>query len=342
MDTFIALPPDRQKLFYEEAQAKLKLPSMSIEKDFWVCWTLRELFAVPDWGAQLTFKGGTSLSKGWQLISRFSEDIDVVIDRDFLGYGGDDISGKKQKRLVKECSRCIKDEMLPLLQKRLRAGIPDGLSWELVLADTLEDPDQQTLLFKYPSVISGTPVYLRPVVKIELGARSETEPVEAPAIMPYLAKAFPGQLPNSSFSIRTVAARRTFWEKAMLLHEETFRPAEKARRARLSRHYYDLFCLIKAGIAQQAMDDPGLFERVARHRQIFFKQSWVDYDTLHRGLLRLVPAQERLSEWRRDYSAMLDVMFFEEPPSFDEVLAEVGRFQDAFNRIEAIHDGRSL
>ena len=333
MNSFIALPVERQKLFYEEAQAKLNLPAASIEKDFWVCLTLRELFRLPVWGAHLTFKGGTSLSKGWQLISRFSEDIDVVIDRAFLGYGGDSLSAKKQKKLVKECSLSIKKELLPLLKQTLHDLMPAGCPWELTLADMDEDPDQQTLLFTYPSVFDDKSGYLRRVVKIELGARSETEPFETPEIMPYLAKAFPAQAPDSSFSLQTVSARRTFWEKAMLLHEETFRPADKVRKARLARHYYDLWCLIRAGVAQQAVDSPNLFESVARHRQIFFQQRWVDYSTLRKGSLRLLPQPEQMGDWRRDYEAMRDVMFFEEPPSFEDVLTEAQRFQDEFNRI---------
>ena len=130
------------------------------------------------------------------------------------------------------------------------------------------------------TVFPGAIAYVRPVVKIELGARSETEPVEMPLIQPYLAAAFPDLLRDSAFSIKTVAAERTFWEKAMLLHEETFRPAEKPRRARLSRHYYDFWCLIKKGIAARAVADFELFDRVARHRHIFFK--------VNLGQLRLV------------------------------------------------------
>jgi hypothetical protein len=332
MDTFLSFTADRRRILCEEGQQRLGLAPASIEKDFWVCWTLRELFSLPEWGEQLTFKGGTSLSKGWQLISRFSEDIDVVIDREFLGFGGETLSSKQQKRLLKECSRRVQEELGPALALRLNEAIPAGLAWELSPADAAEDPDLQTLLFQYPSVFTGSIAYLRPLVKIELGARSDTIPVEAPVIRPYLADAFPDLLRDSVFSIRTVAARRTFWEKAMLLHEETFRPPEKMRKARLSRHYYDLWCLIQKGIAAQAIADHELFDHCARHRQVFFKQSWVDYGTLHKGSLRLVPPTEQLSAWRQDYEAMREEMFFDEPPGFAEVMEVVGRFQEEFNR----------
>ena len=331
MDAFLELPPDRQRVYYEEGQQRIGLAPVSIEKDFWVCLTLRELFNLPEWGERLTFKGGTSLSKCWQLIARFSEDIDMVIDREFLGFGGDTLSRKQQKKLVKKCSEHIQKEFQPLLVSRLRSMLPGGSTWELVLADETEDPDQQTSLFEYPTVFGGDMAYVRRVVKIELGARSETEPVETTHIRPYLAEAFSDLLQDSTFSLKTVSARRTFWEKAMLLHEETFRPADKTRRARLSRHYYDLWCLIRAGIAEEAMADKDLFDRIARHRQIFFRQSWVDYDTLQKGTLRVVPVPEQLGEWRRDYEAMREEMFFDKPPAFDDMLVLIQQFEEEFN-----------
>ena len=177
MNAFLRLPTERRRLLCEEGQQRLGLTPASIEKDFWVCWTLRELFSLPQWGGHLTFKGGTSLSKGWRLISRFSEDIDVVIDREHLGFGGDTLSGKQQKRLVKECSHRIVAELGPSLENRFREMLPDGMNWRLTPAGEEEDSDQQTLLFHYPSVFTGSVGYVQPVVKIEMGARSETEPV---------------------------------------------------------------------------------------------------------------------------------------------------------------------
>jgi hypothetical protein len=331
MNVFLSFTAERQRILCEEGQTRLGLAPASIEKDFWVCWILRELFSLPVWGEQLTFKGGTSLAKGWQLISRFSEDIDVVIDREFLGFGGETLSSNRQAKLRNECIRRILAELFPALEGRLNEAIPAGLEWNLFPADEDEDPDLQTLLFQYPSVFTGSIAYLRPLVKIELGARSETEPVESPIIRPYLAEAFPDVLVDSTFSLRTVAARRTFWEKAMLLHEETFRPPEKKRKARLARHYYDLWCLIQKGVSAQAMADLELFEHCAEHRQVFFKQSWVDYSTLRKGSLRLVPPPEQLSAWQQDYKAMREEMFFNDPPSFAEVMEVVRQFEEEFN-----------
>lgn len=333
MDAFLKLSPEDQRLYCEQAQSRLNLPPASIQKDFWVCWTLRELFSLPGWGEHLAFKGGTSLSKAWKLIERFSEDIDVVIDRGFLGFGGETLSGKRQKKLIKTCSECIHAELRPALEQRFKAVLPSAAKWSLAPADVAEDKDQQTLLFQYPGVVSGTAIYLRPVVKIEMGARSDTEPSESPTLRPYLCEAFPEQLGEGAFSLKTAAARRTFWDKAMLLHEETFRPADKPRKRPLARHYYDLWCLIQKGVAEQAVADSGLFDRVAAHRQEFFDYSWMDYTTLRPGSLRLLPLPDQFTSWRGDYREMKKEMFFGDVPDFDEILRVVGDFERRFNSV---------
>lgn len=340
MESFIRLPDAERRVYCEQAAARLGLPAASIEKDFWVCWTLRILFGLPDWGSHLTFKGGTSLSKGWQLIERFSEDIDVVIDRDALGFGGSAgpehaPRGKQRKNRLKAlkatCQLRIQAELQPALKRSLALALPPERTGTIEQAPAEEDPDQQTLLFLYPTMFADSLEYLRPMVKIELGARSDTEPSDSPIIRPYLADVFPDVITDAAFPVRTVAPRRTFWEKAFLLHEETFRPRDKPRKRPLARHYYDVWRLITKGVAAQALGDAGLFDRVAEHRQIFFRQNWVDYTTFHRGMLRLLPPDHQLAEWEQDYNAMRGEMFFGEVPTFAEVLRVVGEFERQFN-----------
>lgn len=341
MNNFLSFTEDRRRIVCEQAQDQLGLPPAAIEKDFWVCWTLEKLFNLPEWGAHLIFKGGTSLSKGWALIDRFSEDIDIVINRDALGFGGDKAPSrapsKKQtrKRLdaLKEASqRCVNEILLPLLNETLSQTLPATLSWNL--HPDPDDPGGQTLLLDYPTAFADPMAYLPQVVKIELGARSDTEPIEAIDIKPYLAEVFPDLFPQSTFTVRVVSPRRTFWEKAMLLHEETFRPPEKKRKARMARHYYDLYRLIEAGVGKEAAGDLGLFERIAAHRQVYFRHTWVDYDTLCPGRLTLIPPDAQLAVWRSDYAAMQDEMIFGKPPEFEDLMASVQAFQDEFNRKE--------
>jgi predicted nucleotidyltransferase component of viral defense system len=338
VNVFLSFSKERRRVVCEQAQDTLGLPPATIEKDFWVCWTLKKLFDLPEWGSQFTFKGGTSLSKGWALIERFSEDIDIVINRDALGFGGDKAPdrapSKKQtrKRLdaLKVASQsCVNGTLMALLGEAISKEMPAGLSWQL--DPDPDDPDGQTLLLAYPTAFNDQMDYLRQVVKIELGARSDTEPTLDIDIHPYLGDAFPNLFTRTNFSVRAVSPERTFWEKAMLLHEETFRPPEKKRQARMARHYYDLYRLVDAGIGQKASGDLELFGRIAAHRQVYFRYTWVDYDTLCPGRLRLVPPDDQLAYWKSDYTAMKDEMFFGEVPAFDDLIQTARKFQDMFN-----------
>lgn len=337
MDTYLTLPPEERRQICLVAAEQLGLNPGSVEKDFWVCWTLRELFSLPEIGQHLTFKGGTSLSKGWKLIERFSEDIDVVIDRDALGFDGERspeaAAGSNERRrrleaLRTACQTYIRDTLHPALDRRLRERLGDLDAW--TLTDDPNDPDRQTLLFSYPGSIKEQG-YLRPEVKIELGARSDVEPSARPAIQPYIADALPDVLGPSQFAVQTLDPRRTFLEKTCLLHEETYRGGGKAPAARLSRHYYDLWCLIRSGTADDAVADPDLFSRVVAHREVFFRRSAEAQATLRPGSLRLLLAADREADWRRDYEAMRETMFFGNPPEWDEILRVVSDFEKTFN-----------
>lgn len=168
-------------------------------------------------------------------------------------------------------------------------------------------------------------------MKIEFGARSDDWPHSECVITPYIAECFPQLFSDAAFSVNVLAAERSFWEKACLLHEETFRPIDKPRKLRMARHYYDLWSLLKAGVGVSALSNELLFLRVVEHREIFFSYSWVDYSTHRRGTFRLVPFEYQLEEWQRDYKAMTGPMFFGEVPSFDEILETIGQFEKEFN-----------
>lgn len=336
MDSVVRMAPEERRLAFIQAEERLGLQAASIEKDFWVCWTLRELAGLADLGEHLTFKGGTSLSKAWRLIDRFSEDIDLVVDRATLGFGGDASpeqapSNSQRKKRLKDLIAACRGWVQRRLQPALAESV-DRLPAPHSLRPDPNDEDGQCLLFEYPAAFRETEAgYVRPVVRIELGARSDDWPSECRAFIPYLAEALPDFMPDASVSFRTLAAERTFWEKAMLLHEETYRPADKPRAIRMARHYYDLWCLISRGVAEKAAAEEDLFSRVAEHRQAFFGWSWVDYGTLRRGTLRLLPPNGQVAAWRRDYEAMAGSMFFGEVPAFEEILDTVGNFERRFN-----------
>jgi hypothetical protein len=339
VNIFVKMPKDRRRQVCEQAGAKTGLFEASVEKDFWVTWTLKKLFDLPEWGAHLTFKGGTSLSKGWKLIERFSEDIDIVIDRAPLGFDGgnapEHAPSNTQRRNRLEAlkaagKKCVRTQIQPLLQAAVERDMPEGEVWSL--DPDPDDPDGQSLLFAYPTVFPDHPAYLRQVVKIEMGARSDTDPSEPVEIQPIISEEFPALLPGSRFHVRAVMPVRTFWEKAMLLHEEAFRPPDKKKRKQyMARHYYDLYRLIKAGAADKALSDLDLFHRIVEHRAIYFPYAWMDYSTLQPGRLRLVPHHNQLSDWKADYVGMQNEMFYGAVPAFEEVMAAVQEIQDRFN-----------
>ena len=338
MKAFIELPVERRRLVCTEAGARLNLFEIAVEKDFWVCWTLRKLFELPEWGEHLSFKGGTSLSKCWNLIERFSEDIDIVIDRGVLGFGGGNApqtapskkqTTKRLKALKEACQQTIRDKIQPALIEAISSELPGDLEW--ALEPDPDDPDGQTLLLVYPTAFPEQAAYLRRAVKIEMGARSDTDPAESINIRPYISDAFPDLLSEPGARVRSVMPRRTFWEKAMLLHEETFRPEAKRRGEAMARHYYDLYRLILAGIGDESARDLDLFDRVAAHRQIFFRHTWVDYSTLNPGQLRLLPAEADRPDWQAEYEGMRQEMFYGDVPTFDEILVVVGEFQARLN-----------
>lgn len=204
MNAYLKLPDQQKRDLCETASQAIGLAAASIEKDFWICWTLREMFSLPEIGTHFTFKGGTSLSKCWKLIDRFSEDLDITVQRDSLGFGGDqspeaaESHRQREKRLLDlqgACRKFVHETLAPMLAQRIPSG---------KLTGDEDDESGQTLLFQYPSVFPAGQ-YLRPSVKIELGARSDTEPHETPEIRPYIAEALPDELGASVFHVRALS-----------------------------------------------------------------------------------------------------------------------------------------
>ena len=327
MDSFARLPSDERQLYFEQAAAKLGMNALLIEKDFWVCWSLKRLFLLDELCDYLTFKGGTTLSKVYQVIEWFSEDIDVAIKREYLGFGGNNEpeqggSGKEQQRriarLKEACQAVVINQLQPQFYKALEVAFGDNADWSLSIDPA--DPDQQSLLFKYPPAIKANPnSYFATWVKIELGARSDHFPVENAIVTPYLSDAIPEVFTDIQARVRVLSAVRTFWEKITILHMLHYLPDDKKIAPRMSRHYYDVFCLSQSPILKQALDAVDLLARVADFKKVFFKAAWARYDEAQPGTLRLIPSDYIASELRQDYHAM-QPMFFGESPSFDAIL----------------------
>ena len=338
MDTLLKLTSQQRVELFESAALQTGMAAVILEKDFWVCWTLKELFQLPAMGEHLIFKGGTSLSKVFKIIERFSEDIDVSIDRTFLGFGGVNepeagASNKEKQRRIEAlksaCQQKIAIDLLPALTAAIKSKVRPDEKWALQV--DAEAPDRQTLLFDYPTSFAPDATgYIRRVVKIEMGARADHWPSETKTITPYVAEQFPQGFREASCTVKVLSAERTFWEKATILHAEFHRPADKPMPDRFSRHYCDFHELIRKGVAKSATGKAELLARFAQHKNLFFKTSWARFGEATQGSLRIAPPEHRLKALQDDYARM-QPMFFGEPPPFGKIIALLKQWESDFN-----------
>lgn len=337
MNKFVRLSAEERRLYFVQTAERMGFSPQIVEKDFWVCWILSELFALPEIGNTLIFKGGTSLSKAYRLIERFSEDVDVSIDRTTLNFNDDSdpeakVSNKERRRRINRlrasCQRKVADDLQPALIKAIETSFGDAHGWSLTIDE--DDLDHQTLIYTYPTSLPGmSGAYIRPAFKIEMGARSDHWPSEQVRIFSYVAEHFPAAFQRPDFVAKVLAAERTFWEKATLLHAEYHRPLDKEIPIRLSRHYYDMSQLILSGVGERATGNIELLRRVVEHKKVFFQSGWAHYDDAKRGNLRLVPFPGRIRVLEDDYDKMKE-MFFSERPAFSEVLRILSEWENHF------------
>ncbi|MEI6309140.1 MAG: nucleotidyl transferase AbiEii/AbiGii toxin family protein, partial [bacterium] len=309
-----------------------------IEKDFWVCWSLRRIYEVLRFRPQLIFKGGTSLSKAYLAIERFSEDVDLSLSRTDLGFTGSTdpeelgISGKESRRrieaLVDACGQVIRDWLLPSLRADFTSAI-GAKGWSV----DLDAIDPLTVIFTYPrsDLTSGLPKAIRPAIRLEMGARSDDWPAEDREIRSYAAEAFPAVFTiAASCHVHTLVAMRTFWEKATLLHAEYHRSVDKAPAEGMSRHFYDLYRFSQQEIGRQALDRSDLLERVVAHKRLFFASAWAHYETAVPGSFHLVPPEKRSSSLRTDYSRMQEMIFGDAPP-WEQIVQGLQELEEQIN-----------
>jgi len=337
MDDFARRPAEDRRVFIEEAAARRDLTATIVEKDFWVCWTLRRLMRFPGLAGHVTFKGGTSLSKAHGIIQRFSEDIDLTIRRTAPLIGDvappmeQGITGKERERRTKALVQAAATYVADIAKPGLEAAIEEALGtkegWSIELDP--EDKAAQTLLFHYPR-IAGYGInygagyggdaddgYVKPRIKLEYGARGDPEPYEDRQISPYLAEEFPEEVPDAQTAVETLSVERTFWEKATILH--ALHHSGKIRPG-LSRHYYDLLMLANAGVDDRAIDRADLLAQVVENKSLMFPDAAASYDTAQLGTLRLLPTAKDQETLAADYAAMGE-MFMAPPPPFKELMA---------------------
>lgn len=324
------LPADeRQVLFRNTADKKGMNPAI-VEKDFWVCIVLDHLFHNCKWKDDFAFKGGTSLSKAYKLIKRFSEDIDLILDWRILEYGIDepweDRSNTKQQKFIADSRdrlfSFLKESFVGVLKQELQDALGQPIKVEI------DENDDGIVNFVYPSIYTD-PAILQ-VIRLELGALASWTPTQVAEITPYVAEEYPSIFEKKSTSVLTTTAERSFWEKATILHQEAFRPESSLIPARYSRHYYDLYCMAETDIKERAIAQPDLLEEVARFKDKFYPRKWARYDLAKIGTLRLTPAKHSLERLRNDYTSMRD-MIFGDYPSFDEIISGIQKLEGEIN-----------
>ena len=322
---------DREALFRNTAD-KMGINEAIIEKDFWVCWMLDYLFHDCPWKNTLTFKGGTSLSKAYGLIDRFSEDIDLILDWCILDYDKDepwkDRTKNQQDHFNKEANHraeeFLKDIFLPQITNDLSEEL--GISVDMgILAD-----DKQTITFRYPHGFSDASILQE--IRLEIGPLAACTPSGWETIQPYSAEKYPNLFGQKSTDVLTVHPERTFWEKILILHSVANLPEGKPVPLRYSRHYYDVVKMGDSEVKTKAFTDLDLLEMVTKFKMKFYPLSWANYEQVFAGEIRLLPSDVHMAALKSDYSRMQSMMYGD-VLDFEEILEKLGALQEEIQQL---------
>ena len=331
-ESFLHLTPNEQSQIYRALGPQLSLAPVVLEKDVWVCWVLQTLFTMPG-RLPMAFKGGTSLSKVFGAIARFSEDVDITLDYRGLDSSFDPFAAGVSNSQLRKFSDSLKSfvrehahgVVVPHFQEMLAAefGVDHG---RVEISD-----DGEQLRVHYPTVLDAAGNYVGNSVLIEFGGRNITEPNEEHVVQPDIAEHVPAlEFPSSQVSVLSPA--RTFWEKATLMHVECQRNEFRASAERLSRHWYDLAMLADLPHGQAAVADRALLADVVKHKKVFYNASYANYDACLVGQLRLIPEDAALAALGDDFQRMIGAgMFIGEPPAFDAIVDRLRALETAIN-----------
>ena len=337
---FTAMSVEDRKLAFDNAALTLHLNAVILEKDFWVSWLLRLLFAQPELAPFLVFKGGTSLSKVFGVIDRFSEDIDLCLVPEFVGadaQGFDTLTSRgKRDAAVLEMQRLCADKVqlvvMPLLESAIIDVLGSAPTGKWLHYELDADAKSPIVYFRYPTSQSHGFDYVRREVKLELGTLTDQQPTGRYPIAPMVASVFAALFSDWQCEVVALELQRTFWEKATILHAEYHRPADSPTPDRYARHYFDMVRLLAHADAPQFLADKTQCERVVGWKSRVFARGWARYDLAGHGTFRLVPPVARQADLARDYATMRP-MFMTEPPSFDVLLMVLADAENVINKL---------
>ena len=325
---FIELGKEEQRDIIRVLKQRTGMSEQIIEKDWWVSAVMRAIFALP-YADALSFKGGTSLSKCWGLIDRFSEDIDIAVAREFLGYGGELSRTQISDKLRRAACSFVREKLqFDIKDKMIEQGVPAGSFMVVVNITPVTTVDPEVINVEYDSIFATLP-YVKNAVKIEVSGRSMNEPLENVE----LRSRIEDELPNAAFAedkftVPTVKPERTFLEKICLLHEEFRKETSEVRVERMSRHLYDIVMIMKTPVAGRALADKELFANIVEHRRKFIGLKGFDYSTLCSEMINIIPKEEIIIKWKDDYISMCNEMMYGDYPEFDELMAAIRELQE--------------
>ncbi|MBO9633157.1 MAG: nucleotidyl transferase AbiEii/AbiGii toxin family protein [Chitinophagaceae bacterium] len=331
MTNWLKLTDEQRKATIDQAEQKSGISAKAIEKDWWVTLTLKALFGSR-YASYMVFKGGTSLSKCWKLIERFSEDIDIALAPEVFGMEYRDSPSKSRvDRLRRAGCSFTTNELKAELSRQFEAlEVPANmvLIEAAPISDKFPDTDPQTLFVKYPSLYSPNR-YLADEVKIEVSVRSLRVPYASASVNSLLYEINPNQAyAEEEFFVEAVDPRKTFLEKIFLLHEEFKKPdTAKIKTERMSRHLYDLGKIMTTSFGGLALEDHDLYDNLIKHRQWYSRISWVDYSTLARKTISFIPPEEIVQLFNQDYEQMQEQMIYGEALSFDDLIQQLKLLQ---------------
>lgn len=322
MNNWLTLSKEEQVELFTQIGVRTNLPPQAIEKDAWVTLILRMIF-TSELAERFIFKGGTSLSKAFNLIQRFSEDIDLGIDRKYLGFEGD-LSKGQIRKLRRACHSFVSTELSETLQKQLKEYSIDSSLYEIIIENTeVSDQDPETIKVNYQSVFNEVP-YLPQRILIEVSARSLIEPHQVVGIKSLIDEHYPEtDFTEPEFIVNATNPQKTFLEKLILLHEEFQKPQEKIRHLRMSRHFYDIGQILDSEYGKVALKNTTLFESIIAHRRVLTPMKTTDYDSLSLESLNVIPPNEHLENYRSDYKEMQNSMIHGDSMKFDVLLDKI-------------------
>ncbi len=338
MNKWFQVPDESKRNAYSTIAAEKGIPASVVEKDWWVVQTLRAISTL-EVSKYIVFKGGTSLSKAWGIISRFSEDIDLSLDRSFFGFEGDSIGNDPLKKLRKSSNKYITDVFL----KDLNSAFENqGLSnFKLELEPALSsDTDPRTIILLYPYVTERNE-YIEQRVKIEIGVRALREPFTNKPISAFIDQVYHDrEFAQKPLNVPSVTPDRAFLEKIFLLHEDIQRKAISPDHERKSRHLYDLYYLSETDFADQAINNKTLYQTIVKHRHAFTRWSGLDYNLHNPKTINFIPPDAAMADWKDDYSKMLVFMIPEDEPkpTFEQIIDALTKLKKRFENISWVFD----